>query len=394
MARSARGQGTIRKKTVKKNGREYTYWEGRYTSGYDPGTGRQIQRSISGRTQQEVAKKLKAATAAIDSGTYTEPSKLTVGQWLNIWVETYLTSTKPHTRVSYTAKIRNYLVPAFGATRLESLTAPMIQNLYNSLLSGSDGKKPLSAKSVHDVHGVLHAALRQAVRLGYIRYNPCESCILPRVVRHEIKPLNEIETKAFLEAVAGDRFETLYIITLFTGLRLGEVMGLLWDNIDFDGGTITVRQQLQREKQQGGKYVLTTLKNGKTRILSPAPWVMQMLRTHRTRQLEQRLRAGELWTDTGLVFTDEIGQHYAIDTIRKHFKRIAAKIGRPDLRFHDLRHSYAVAALRGGDDVKTVQQHLGHATAAFTLDVYGHVTEEMQKASAARMENYIQTIIN
>ena len=122
---------------------------------------------------------------------------------------------------------------------------------------------------------------------------------------------------------------------------------------------------------------------------------MEMLRQHRAKQAEWQLRAGELWENpAGFVFTNEIGGHLVSWTVARKYKEVVTSIGRPDARFHDLRHTYAVAAIRSGDDIKTVQGNLGHATAAFTLDVYGHVTDQMKQASAARMENYIKTVLN
>ena len=185
MARkSAAGTGTIRKKTVTRAGKEYSYWEARYTAGYNPGTGKQIQRSITGKTQKEVAQKLKAATAAIDEGTYTAPSKMTVAQWLDIWTAEYLGGVKPATVVSYNATVRTHLKPGLGAIRLESLTAHTVQGLYNSL-----GEKGLSAKTIKNVHGVLHKALQQAVANGYIRFNPTDACIRPRVQQKVLKQM-------------------------------------------------------------------------------------------------------------------------------------------------------------------------------------------------------------
>lgn len=145
----------------------------------------------------------------------------------------------------------------------------------------------------------------------------------------------------------------------------------------------------------GGVYQLVPLKNDKPRTITPAPFVMELLRQHRTKQTAWQLRAGELWDNpAGYVFTNEIGGHLVPWTIAKKYKRVVASIGRPDARFHDLRHSYAVAAIRSGDDIKTVQGNLGHATAAFTLDVYGHVTDQMKQASAARMQTYINDVLN
>ena len=394
MARkAASGTGTIRKKTVTRSGKEYTYWEARYTAGRDPGTGKQIQRSITGKTQKEVAQKLKAATASIDQGTYTAPSKMTVGDWLDIWSSDYLGGVKPYTLRSYTNQIRNHIKPALGAVKLEALDAHTIQAFYNGLGVGHEGRPGLSPASVKTVHGVLHQALKQAMINGYIRFNPAEACKLPRIERKEIVPLNEKQSTAFLNAVKGHPFEMLYTLDLFTGMRRGEILGLTWDCVDFKKGTIRIEKQLQREKKKGGVYIFAPLKNDRTRMITPAPFVMKLLKAHRGKQTEQRLKAGELWEDSGLVFSDGMGHHLNGETVYKNFKRIVADLGIPSARLHDLRHTYAVASIRSGDDVKTIQQNLGHATAAFTLDVYCHVTEEMKKASAARMETYIKEVL-
>lgn len=392
--RSAKGTGTIRKKTVTRNGKKYEYWEARYTEGADPGTGKQVQRSITGKTQKEVAQKLKAATAAIDNGTYTAPSKQTLGQWLDAWIETYCGSVKPRTLEIYKTDIRVHIKPALGAVRLEALTTQSIQAFYNALGKPTkDRPEGLSPKSVKNIHGVLHKALQQAVLIGCLRFNPTDACALPRREKKELTPFDDLQISAFLKAIQGSRYETLFTVTLFTGMREGEVLGLMWDCVDFEAGTITVNKQLQlHEAVGGGAYQLGSTKNGKGRSITPAASVMALLKRHRAAQAAQRLRAGKLWQDTGFVFTDELGQPFAKATVYRAFKRAAAVIGRPDARFHDLRHSYAVAAIRAGDDIKTVQETLGHATASFTLDVYGHVTKQMKEASAARMDAFIKTI--
>jgi len=391
--KNANGGGSIRKKTITRNKKTYTYWEARYTAGYDPGTGRQIQRSITGKTQKEVSAKLRATTTSLDTGTYTQPNKMTVGQWLDIWAREYLGGVKPLTVVSYTSQIKNRIKPAIGAIRLDALNAHIIQGFYNKLGEPQKDKHGLSPKTVKNIHGVLHKALQQAVMLGYIRFNPTDACTLPRMQHREIKPFDETESRLFLQAIQGHRFEVLFTVTLLTGMREGEVLGLLWDCVDFERGTIFIDKQLQREQKKGGRYIFATLKNDKARTLTPAPWVMQLLRSHRVSQTEQRMKYADIWEDSGLVFTDELGHHLAIHTVYKAFKAMAASIGRPDARFHDLRHSYAVAAIRSGDDIKTVQGNLGHATAAFTLDVYGHVTDQMKQESATRMEYYIKDVL-
>lgn len=385
MARSASGSGTIRKKTVSRNGKTYEYWEARYTVGYDPGTGKQIQRSITGKTQKEVDKKLREVTTQIDAGTYTDPHRLTVAAWLDEWQRDCLASVKPYTVASYGGIIKNHIRPALGAVRLDKLDAQTVQRFYNSL--------DVSPKTVKNIHGVLHRALSQAVRMGYMRYNPADVCILPRVEKKEIQPLDEAQTRLFLDAIKGHRFEDLYTVVLFTGLREAETLGLTWDCIDFQRGTVTVCKQLQREKKKGGSWYFAPLKNDRIRVIAPAPFVMDKLQKVKQLQTERAEAADDLWHDTGLVFTNEAGEHLTAVTVYNDFKRVVRSIGLPSVRFHDLRHSYAVASIRAGDDIKTVQGNLGHATASFTLDVYGHVTEQMKQASAARMNDYISGIL-
>lgn len=253
---------------------------------------------------------------------------------------------------------------------------------------------PLSPKTIKNIHGVLHKALQQAIAAGLIRFNPADACTLPRVERPELHPLDERETWAFLEAIRGHEFETLYTVTLFTGMREGEVLGLTWDCIDFHTGIISVEKQMQLHQDKGSKgYELVSPKNGRSRTIAAAQTVLARLQQQRRWQMQQKLLLGSDWQNPeGLVFTNEFGTHLTKPTVYREYKRIVAAIGCPNARFHDLRHSYAVAAIRAGDDIKTVQGNLGHATAAFTLDVYGHVTDQMKHESADRMERFIRTV--
>ena len=346
-------------------------------------------------TQKEVAQKLKAAIAALDTGTYIAPCKMTVGEWMDAWSKQYLGGVKESTVAAYNATIRTHIKPGIGAVRIDALDTNLVQNFYNRLREPTKNRDAVSPKTVKNVHGILHKALQQAVANGYIRFNPTNACVLPRIEKKELQPLDEAETKLFLDAVKGHPLELLYTVTLFTGMREGEALGLTWDRVDFMRGTILISRQLQKEKKAGGQFRLVSLKNDKPRRIMPAPWVMQLLRDRKLQQYEHKEKAGAAWSNPmNLVFTNELGGHLIPQTVVRHFKEIVSSIGRPDARFHDLRHSYAVASLRSGDDIKTVQGNLGHATAAFTLDVYGHVTNQMQEASAVRMEAYIKGILN
>ena len=384
--RGAKGSGTLRKKTVNRNGKQYVYWEGRVTVGRDPGTGRQIQRSFSGKSQKEVLERMQAAAVEVSSGVYTPPSKLTVGQWLDLWQANYLGGVKPLTVRAYEKNVRVHIKPALGAVKLDSLTPYSVQEFINRLGAG------LSPQTVKCVHSILHKALQQASAIGLLRDNPADNCVLPRRESCEVKPLYREQIASFLKAVQGHRFEAVYLTTLFTGMRQGEVLGLTWDCVDLERGQIVVQRQLQSVPGSPGETRLVPTKSGKSRKIAAAPTVLDILKGQRAHQNAQRLQAGENWTDSGLVFTDALGRPLSSSTVYHNYKRIAASIGLPASRFHDLRHSYAVAALQSGDDVKTVQEALGHHTAAFTLDVYGHVTEEMKQRSAEHLEQFIQDV--
>ena len=245
--RRAKGEGNVRYVDDKK------LWEGRLTVGVDPGTGKSIRKSIYGKTQKEVRRKMNAARSALDNNDYHDPSKLTVGQWLDIWVRDYLGDVKPYTALSYTQHVNNHIKPAIGAVKLDELDTNTIQGFYNRLQRGTRGKPALSAKTVRNIHGVLHAALQQAVAEGTLHHaNPTEACKLPRKDQKEMRPLDEDETKRFIEAVKGHCYETIFLVALFTGMRQGEVLGLTWDCVDFKRGVIKVNKQFGHDQERQG----------------------------------------------------------------------------------------------------------------------------------------------
>jgi len=378
------GNGTIRKRT---DGR----WEGRYTVGIDPHTGRQIQRSVYAQTQRAAAEALRQKLSSLSDGTYTPPSHLTVGAWMDDWCTDYIGNTTVHTQKSYRGIINNHIKPAIGQLKLSQLDSVKVQKFINALQSTKPGGGPLSPKSVKNIHGVLHSALEQARRLGYIGKNPAALTVLPHRRKGEIMPLNEQLIPQFFNKIKNHQYERLYIVDLLTGLRQSELLGLTWDDVDFSSGTLTIRRQLQYLGCAHGGYVFRhATKNGKTRRIVPAQLVMDCLRQQREWQEDMSNTLGSSWhNEYNLVFTGPMGNHLKHDHVYRCLKRIFAEMGIPDARFHDLRHSYAVLSIQAGDDIKTVQDNLGHYSAAFTLDVYGHVTDSMKRASAKRMENFI-----
>ena len=378
--RAAQGDGSIRQ-------RPDGLWEGRYTLGADPGTGKQRRKSVYAPTQAECRKKLREATEAVANGTYFEPAKITVAEWFNLWLAEYLGSVKHATAISYGQHVKNHVLPNIGAVKLADLRAPMIQRIYNNLQ-----RQGISPKTIKNLHGCIHKALEVAVRNDYIARNPADVCTLPRIEKSEIQPLDAPDIKKLLEALNGHKHEVLIKTAMFTGMRIGELIGLTWDCVDFENGVICVKKQLLRPRVKGEGYTYGTLKNDKPRTITPANAVMDMLRAHKRRQAQQRLLAGSAWDDgefPGLVFTNELGGHLCHNHISKQLDKALEAAGIPKHRFHDLRHTYAVNSLRAGDDIKTVQENLGHHTAAFTLDMYAHSTETMKRESAKRMDAFI-----
>ena len=389
-SRGAAGSGSIRKKVVRRGGKEYVYWEARCTVGYDSKTGKQKQKSITGKTQKEVAQKLREILSEIDRGTYCEPSRLTVDQWMDIWLRDYLRDLSCNTRTHYASIVRTHIKPTLGRFRLEELHTHMIQRFYGDLQD-----KGMAPGSVRFVHAVLHGALQRAVAIHYLRANPADGCVLPRNQRRELTTLDDDMIRAFMDAIKGNPYELLYLVALFTGLRQGELLGLTWSCVDFHQGTLLINKQIQKVQTSPKRYdyQLVPTKSRNSRTITPAREVLTWLQRQRATQSEWRLRAGPAWqNDRDLVFTNELGDCIKGHSIYCHFKRIMAKLGFPGARFHDLRHTYAVTAIRAGDDIKTVQENMGHASASFTLNVYGYVTEQMRRESSERMEKFIQNL--
>ncbi len=382
--RTAAGSGSIRQRP---NG----LWEARYT--YVDELGVKKRASVYADTEKECRRKLTAITKAVDDGTYRKTSRVTVSQWLDEWVDTYCKDLKPMTQEGYRQKIKTNIKPYFGAASLSSLDNLKIQKYYNLLEAGDKDRKPLSPKSIQNVHGIFHRALKQAVIVGLIPSNPADNVKLPKVKKPDLAPLMDDDITRFLQAIKGHRFERLYLLALFSGMRESEIMGLQWDDVDLEAGTITVCRQLQKLRSSNEYLFLDETKNGKKRIASIAPSVVRVLKAQRAQQAEWRLAAGTAWNNEhNLVFTDQLGGHLKHNTVFYDFKDVMASIGKPSTRFHDLRHSYAVNALQAGDSIKAVQEQLGHYSTAFTMDVYAAVSETMRKESQDRMEAFIKSV--
>ena len=376
-SRTAAGSGSIRQR---RDGR----WEARVTVGKDTATGKPVRRSIYGATQAEVRAALTKVLRELDTGTYQKPEKMTVSAWMDDWMETFArNSIKPLTAHCYQIAIRTHINPSIGALELQSVRGIHIQKVYNKMTDAG-----LSAATVTRIGSILHRAFDAARKQGIIPVNPCDNAELPKGKRHDIAPFTDDEIPLFLSAIDNHRFRNAYALCLFAGLREAECLGLSWKQVDFQNSRITINQQLQFKPKQG-YWIASTTKSGKPRTIAPPKIAFEYLRAERVKQAESRLRAGELWDNPDdLVFTDEMGKHYAIPTFFRNYKRIVTSIGRPDARIHDMRHTAATIAIAAGSDIKSVQALMGHSSAAFTLNVYTHASERMMEDTAARMQGY------
>ncbi len=345
-------------------------------------------RSVYAKTKREVREKLNKTLTDIQEGTYIEPTSITVGEWLDTWLKEYKINLRPETKASYEMHIRIHLKPDLGKIRLNKLTTHQIQHLYNKLIN----ERGLSPKTVKNVHGALHAALEQAKINGYLRINPSEGTTLPKIEKEELQVMDSQDVGAFLRAIKGDEYELPLFVALFTGLRQGELLGLTWDCVDFEKGTLLINKQHNRAKGEK-EFHFSPLKNSRPRSLTAASAVMDALREQQRRQAQWATELGSAWDNSkNLVFTTQTGRYINNKTLWMNFKRIVTELGMPDLRFHDLRHTFSINSLQAGDDIKTVQENLGHATASFTLATYAHATLGMKRESANRMDAFIRSV--
>ena len=348
-------------------------------------------RYCTGHSRGEVEDKLQKLKNPITTATDEKPdTEKTVADWVETWRTVYADDIKDSTQTRYDVDIRLRILPYLGNIRLLDLKPVMIRELYNTAVA-----EGLSGKSVKNLHGTLHRILQDAVNNEIVSRNAADGVKIPKSAKQaeEMKPLKDGEIPLFLDRIRGTKYEALFYVDLFTGLREGEILGLTWENVDFERKRITIEHQLPKTQRRNKPVTFATVKNGKSRTLSAPDEVFTMLKRVKARQAEEQLKAGKRWkNEKNLVFTDDLGQYLNYSTVYKAFKIIVVQIGKPDMRIHDLRHTYATLSIQNGVDIKTVSETLGHATVAFTLDKYGHVTETMLQQSANKLQQYIMSM--
>lgn len=379
----ANGEGNIRKR---KDGR----WERRYTAGYDSNTGKRIIKNVLGRTQAEVKEKLKAAMAESQLLDVSREDEYTVATWLKTWYELY---AKPNIRAAtadrYRLMIETYTIPRIGKIKLKKLTSRDLQKLYKDLMEkgrvnmkSGHGDPGLSSTTVRSVHLMLHCAFERAVKERLIPRNPTDDCIAPKVRKVEMKILAPEHMKAYLDAAEARGLLPMFYLELVSGLRKGELVALLWSDLDVQNKTISVSKQYI--KNPNGEL---TLSRPKTETSVRSVSIPQMA-------VDLLIQEHEKHPDNPYMFPSPVtGEMYYPDSVVNLHKKILKDAGLEHIRFHDLRHTFATMALQNGVDIKTVSSMLGHYDAGFTLRTYTHATRQKQDEAAQAMGSFMEQVM-
>ena len=375
MGKRGNGEGSI---TRRSDGR----WMARYTVHTAAGPQRKY---IYRKTRQEVAEELSKALSDRASGLVFDAGTLTLGGYLDRWLSHSVRgSVRQRTFERYEQIARVHIKPTLGRIKLKALTPTQVRGLYQEKLD--DGLAP---RTVQYIHTTLRKALKEAVQDGLIPRNAADAVKAPRPTKKEINPLTPEEARALLEAVRGDRFEALYVLAIHCGLREGELLGLKWADLNLEAGTLSVRRTLSETREVG--RIFEPPKNGKGRSIKLTPGAIEALRGHLGRQLKEIERAGDCYKDQGLAFPSQKGTTMSAKNLTaRSFKPLLAKADLPrSVRLHDLRHTCATLLLGKGVHPKIVQELLGHATIAITLDTYSHVLPNMQSEAVKAIEEVL-----
>lgn len=389
----------------------------------DPQTGRTKPRWVGGfKTIKEAKAARDKARSTSHDGTYVAPQNVTVAEWLTTWMKAHRATLKPSTAASYQAKIDAYLVPNLGTLKLQALGPARLSALWADLADrGGKNGRPLSPRSVEYTRAILRRACADAIVERLLSVNPVQGSKAPRRQRRDLLVWDDKQQAQFLTATKGSRWWIVWRLALATGMRRGEMCGLTWDAFDPDRATVTVSASSTQVDQE---VVTTDTKSSEVRVVAIDKATVRAVKTWRKQQAAERLKAGEVWQDTGLMFTWQDGSRVLPDYLSKEFVKDVARvqkkmrtekakqieqdiragspgidpdelagridrelakvgIGLPRLTLHGCRHSHACTLLRNGVPVHVVAARLGHADPALTHRVYAHAIPADGTAAAA-----------
>lgn len=372
MSQRGNNEGSIYQR--KKDGR----WVGAVSLGY---VGGKLQRkTVYGHTREEAARQLKRVQGEIERGLPVPNDRLTVSRFLTDWLEkTIKPSVRPSTFTAYSLYVNNHLIPGLGRVRLTKLTPQQVEAFM-----AERAKSGLSPRTVNHMRTILRTALNKAMAWGLVNRNVAALADPRHMPESEPSVLSPEQAAKLLDGVATMRLGALYITALTLGLRLGEALGLQWADVDLNKGTLTVRRALQRI---GGKAAFVEPKSRTSRRTVKLPAVtLAVLKDHRKRQLEERLRIKGEWNPDSLVFCNYRGGPLNPSTTTRTFRQVLEKLELPSMRFHDLRHSAATLLLATGTHPRLVMELLGHSQISITMNRYSHVLDSMAAETADRMD--------
>lgn len=390
MGKNGNHEGSIRKRA---NGK----WEARYSDGRTP-DGRQIQRSVYGNTRKEVAEKLHEILYQKQIGTYVPPQNILLKDWLIQWMSNYASiSVRPSTYISYEGYVHNHIIPVLGAIQLQQITPVLIQNFYNQRYESgrTDGKGGLSAKTIRNLHNMLHQAFEQAKINGMILHNPTDNAVIPKQTKREMRVLSVEEQNRLLQFIHLHRLGFAILFDLATGLRIGELCALKWSDVNFNKQTIKISRTLQRIKKSIGEKVSeggnTAILEGNVKTNSgfreiPIPDnVFSMLMQHKAIQEQEKMCYAGIYQDNGYIFAMPMGTCVEPHTMRDALNYLLAAAGIEHANFHALRHTFATRAIENGVNVKTLSDILGHSQVQITMDLYCHTSLDLMRDSMNKL---------
>jgi integrase len=348
------------------------------------------QVSLSGRritkyakTQRECHDWVREITNKIEHGLTFDATQLTLERFMYSWLDGKDLSIRPNTAYNYRRYAEDDILPVIGKMRLQNIQPAHIRQLYLRMQAEGKGERTIQL-----VHATLHCALKQAVRERLLGYNPMDAVQRPKVETKEFTVFTEEQARSFLAATKDHPYEALFYLALTTGLRKGELLGLMWADVDWKKSTLRIERQLQQANRRPAELVPTKTKSGRRRI-KLGKVTLAKLKEHRQRQETQKALAGNDWKENGMLFTTSIGTFMNQSKVSKEFKQLLKTAGLPDMRFHDLRHTSLSILLDYGTPVNTVQRRAGHSKASVTTDIYGHMMSHSQDAAAKKIEKIV-----
>lgn len=372
-------------KPFTKNGKKY--FRARYT---DPLSGK--HREVCGKTAEEAYKKKMDVLAQITNGCYVSPSNLKMADYMKDWLERKKTEIESGTWVSYESINRLYITPELGRVKMQDLRRAHFQTFIDNLVKNvrPKRKKPLSASYIHNIAGALSAAMTDAFRDELTPKNFTEKLRLPKIEPEKPVAMKDEARKAFENAIVDSPYQNIFTIMLEAGLRVSEALGLKWDNINFENGQMTIDGQLERQRgKMSTRQRKDQTKSHRTRTTFVPLYVLAMLRQEKSRQNENRLKAGKAWqNDANLVFTRQDGTPIPHTTVENAYRKIRKAIGHPEFVTHTLRKTHITNEIRAGENAEAVANSVGHSNPEVTRRYYidSSAYDDTKQAAAQRRQ--------